>query len=115
MINFQIIAITAALMSSIAMSTSSQATPQAAPVKIYAAGNGNLLQVHYRRYCRYDRCYGKYRYARDRRYRYYDADLYYYGYIRPYIRPYYRRYYQPYYNYFPCNGCLYPSGPLFAH
>jgi hypothetical protein len=34
----------------LAMPAPSQAMPQAAPVKIDAANNGNLAQVHYRKY-----------------------------------------------------------------
>jgi hypothetical protein len=95
-INFRTLAIAAAISTSVifVMPVSSQAMPQAATVKIDAAGNGNLVQVHYRkRYCRYHR-YGRcYRHARYRyryRYRYYD----------PYYEPYYG-YYQPYYGYYP--------------
>src|SRR5688572_22438509 len=58
-INFKTLAMAAAVLSSVvfAMPTSSRAMPQAAPVKIDAASNGNLVQVHYRRYCRNGRCY----------------------------------------------------------
>ena len=114
MINFKTSAIAAAVLSSVvfAMPTSSQAMPQAAPVKIDAASNGNLVQVHYRRYCRYGRCYGRYqRYGL-----YHEHYRPYYGYYRPYYgyyrRPYYGYYQQPYYGYYPYNG--YYGGPYWG-
>jgi len=64
-INFKTLAIAAAVLSSVvfAMPTSSQAMPQAVPVKIDAASNGNLVHVYYRRYYRryygYDPCYSR--------------------------------------------------------
>jgi hypothetical protein len=107
-INFKILAIAAAVLSSVvsAMPSSSQAMLQAAPVKIDAASNSNLVQVHYR-YCRYGRCYaGYHRYREYQRSRYdncppyYGYYLPYYGADRPcksYYRPYYRYRYYPYY------------------
>jgi hypothetical protein len=107
-INFKTLAIAAAVLSSVvfAMPRSSQAMPQAAPVKIDAASNGTLVQVHYRRYCRYGRCY-----ARDHRYReyqrsYYDSCPPYYGYYRPHYgadRP-CKSNYRPDYSYYPYYG-----------
>lgn len=110
MINFKTLAIAAAVLSGVvfAMPTSSQAVPHAAPVKIAAASNGNLVQVHTRRYCRNGRCYDRYhRYSRYREYQrsfyncppFYGYYLPYYGSDRPcrsYDRPYYRahRYYR---------------------
>ena len=88
-INFKTLTFAAAVLSSVvfAMPISSQAMPQAAPVKIEAASNGNLGQVYYRGYCGYGRCYAPYHsYSHDHeRYRPY------YGYYRPYYR-----YYRPY-------------------
>ena len=100
-INFKTLAIAAAVLSSVvfAMPTSSQAMPQAAPVKIDAASNGNFVQVHYRRYCRYGRCYARYHRYREYQRSYYDSCPPYYGYYLPHYgadRPcksYYRRYY----------------------
>jgi hypothetical protein len=103
-INFKLLAIAAAVLGSvtIAMPTSSQAVPQAVPVKIDAASDHNLVQV-YHRYYRYGRCYARlHRYYHEH---YRPCDDYYrlyYGYYRPY-RPYYGYYrtYRPYYGYYP--------------
>ena len=102
MIYFKALAIAAVVFCSVALPTSSQAMPQAALMKINAASNGNLVQVHYRRYCRYGRCYAYKRYGHYREYQrsYYANCPPYYGYYRPnygadrpcksYYRPYYR-------------------------
>jgi hypothetical protein len=130
-INFKTLAIAAAVLSSVvfAMPTSSQAMPQAAPVKIDAASNGNLVQVYYRRHCQHGRCYARYhRYGHYHEYQrsYYDNcppyDGYYrsyygadrpgcdrpcYGYYRPYASYYRRSYgYPSFYRYYerPCFG-----------
>ena len=121
MINFRTSAIAAAVLSSVvfAMPTSSQAMPQAAPVKIVKATNGNLVQVrryyhrrhNYRRYRHYGHNYRRYRHYGHYRHRYnrrhYYANNYYYpnyyrssyycgGYYGGYYGncgyPYYRRY-----------------------
>jgi hypothetical protein len=102
-INFKTLAIAAAVLSSVvfALPTSSQAMPQAAPVKIDAASNGNLIQVHSRRYCRYGRCYARYRYREYQR-SYYDSCPPYYGYYLPHYgadRP-CKSNYRPYYGYY---------------
>lgn len=53
MISFKTLTIAAAFSSVIfAMPTLGQATPPVVPVTIDAASNGNLVQVHSRRYCR---------------------------------------------------------------
>ena len=44
----------------LAMPAPSQAMPQAAPVKIDAANNGNLAQVHYKKYRHYHRYHRRY-------------------------------------------------------
>jgi hypothetical protein len=50
--NFKVLATATALSAGVilAMPAPSQAMPQAAPVKIEAVSNGNLAQVHYRKY-----------------------------------------------------------------
>jgi hypothetical protein len=103
--DLRILAIAAAVLSSVvfAMPPSSQAMPRAAPVKIDAASNGNLVQVRHRRYCRYGRYHV--RYHRHGNYREYQRSHYsncppYYGYYLPRYgsdRPcksYYRTYYR---------------------
>jgi hypothetical protein len=114
-INFKTLTVAAAVLSSVvfAMPASSQAMPQAAPVKIDAASNGNLVQVYYRGYCRDGRCYAPYhRYVHyHEHYRpYYGYYRPYYGYYRPhydYYRPYYG-YYRPYCDYYPVT-VIYPG------
>lgn len=101
MINFKTLAITAAVSSSVAFAvpTSSQAMPQAALVKIDAASNGNLVQVHYRRY---GRCYARYHRYREYQRSYYDSCPPYYGYYLPHYgadRP-CKSYYRPCYGYY---------------
>lgn len=44
----------------LAMPAPSQALPQAAPVKIDAANNGNVTQIHYRTYRHHHRYYRHY-------------------------------------------------------
>jgi hypothetical protein len=102
-INFKTFAIAAAALSSVvfAMPTSSQAMPQAAPVKIEAASNGNNVQVYYRRYYRYSRCYARYHRYYHEHYR--PCDDYYRSYYG-YYRPYYGYYQRPYYGYHPYYG-----------
>jgi hypothetical protein len=110
-INFKTLAIAGTVLGSVVLAcpSSSQAMPQAAPVKIDAASNDNLVQVYYRRYCRQGRCdvryrhYGHYRESHPPycppEYGYYTP---YYGADRPckaYYRPGYYRYY-PYYRYY---------------
>lgn len=97
MINFKTLAIAAVLSSAVfAMPTSSRSMPQAAPVKIDAASNGSLVQVHYRRYGRCDAQYQRYgRYRKYQRYDNYPSYDGYYGADRPSCyRPCYA-YYQP--------------------
>ena len=109
MINFKILTIAAAVFGSVvfAMPISSQAMPQTEPVKIDAADNGNLVQVHYRRYCRYGRCEARYQRYREHLRSSYPCAPYYgyylprYGSDRPcksYYRPYYRS--SPYYGHY---------------
>jgi hypothetical protein len=102
-IKFKTLVMAAAVLSSVvfAMPTSSQAIPQTAPLKIDAAGNGNAVQIHYRRYCRNGRCYARYH-----RYREYYRSVYpcppYYGYYLPFYgsdRP-CKSYYRPYYGHY---------------
>ncbi len=107
MINFRTSAIAAAVLSSVvfAMPTSSQAMPQAAPVKIVEATNGNFVEV--RRYRRYGhnyrryRHYGRYRHRYNRRH-YYANNYYYPNYYR-YSSYYCNGYYGGYYG-----NCGYP-------
>jgi hypothetical protein len=109
-INFKTLAIAAVLSSvAFAMPSSSQAMPQAAPVKIDAASNGSLVQVYYR-YCQYGRCYAQYhRYGHYHKYQrsYYDNCRPCYGYYRPEASSYRRSYgYPSFYRYYerPCFG-----------
>jgi hypothetical protein len=100
------LSIAAAILTSIvfAMPISSQATPQAAAVKIDAASNVNLVQVHYRRYCRHGRCYLRYRHTGHHRKSYPPYCPPYYGYYTPYYgadRPCEGRYRPGYYRYYP--------------
>jgi hypothetical protein len=123
-VNFRTLAIAVAVLSGVvfAMPTSSQAMPPVVPVKIDAASNGSLVQIYYRRYCRYGRCYAQYRRYGYREYRrsYYDNcqpyDGYYgadrpccyrpcYGYYQPQASSYRRAYgYPSFYRYYerPC-------------
>jgi hypothetical protein len=89
----------------LAMPATSQAMPQAAPVKIDAAKNSNLTQVYYR-YCRYHRCYYRHHYVRRyyRHYGYYPYRYRYYGYY-----PYHYRYYG-YYPYYGPGLHIWPFG-----
>jgi hypothetical protein len=101
-INFKTLASAAALSSVIfAMPISGEAMPQAVPGKIAAASNGNLVQVHTRRYCRYGRCNVRYYRYRERLRSSYPCPPYYgyylprYGADRPcksYFRPHYGHY-----------------------
>ena len=52
MFSLKILAVATAISAGVVLATPapSQAMPQAAPVKIDAASNGNLAQVHYRNY-----------------------------------------------------------------
>jgi hypothetical protein len=100
--NFKTLAMAAAVLSSVvfAMPTSSRAMPQAAPVKIDAASNGNTVQVHYRRYCRNGRCYSRYHRNREHLRSDYPCPPY-YGYYLPRYgadRP-CKSYYRPHYGY----------------
>ena len=104
MFKFKTFAIAAAVLTSVVftMPTSSQAVPQAAPVKIDAASNGNLVQVYHRTYYWYDRCYARVHRYYHEHYRACNDYYPYYGYYRPYYgyytRPYYSDY--PYYGYY---------------
>jgi hypothetical protein len=109
-INLKTLAIAAAALSSVvlAMPASSHAVLQAAPVKIDAASNGNLVQVDYRRYCRHGRCDARYHRYREYQRSYYDLCPPNYGYYMPYYgsdrpckshyRPDYRYRYYPYFS-----------------
>jgi len=61
--NIKVLAVAMAVSAGVvlAMPAPSQAMPQAAPVKIDAANNSNLAQVHYRKYRHYHRHYYGYR------------------------------------------------------
>jgi hypothetical protein len=64
--SIKVLAVTAAVSVGVAlaMPAPSQAMPQAAPVKIDAANNGNLTQVYYRRHHRhYARHYHRHYYG----------------------------------------------------
>ena len=102
MSSYKTLTIAAALSSLIfAMPASTQAMPQAVPEKIAAASYGNLVQVHYRRYCRNGRCYPRYHRHREYLPSFYRCPPFYgyylpqYGADRPcknYLRPDYRSY-----------------------
>lgn len=103
MINIKALAITAAVLSGVvlAMPISSRAMPQTAPVKTDAASAGNLIQVHYRRYCRHGRCYARYHRYREYKRSHYDYCPPYYGYYLPYYgadRP-CKSHFRPYWRY----------------
>lgn len=59
MFNIKVLAVAAAVSVCVvlAMPAPSQAMPQAAPVRIDAANNGNLTQVYYRHHRHYHRYY----------------------------------------------------------
>lgn len=109
--NVKTLTLTAAVLSSVVftMPTSSQAVPQAVPVKIDAASSVSPVQIHYRGYCGYGRCY-----APDHRYDYYREHYRpYYGYYRPsygYYRPYYV-YHRPDCSYYPVT-LIYPGSVI---
>jgi hypothetical protein len=105
-INLKTFAMACAILSSVvfAMPSSSQAMPQTVPVKIDAASNGNLVQVHSRRYCRHGRCTVRYQRYREHKRSSYPCPPYYgyylprYGADRPcksHYRPYYSHYRRP--------------------
>jgi hypothetical protein len=99
-INFKALTVAAAFSIIFAMPTSSQAMPQAAPMKIDAASNGNLVQIHARRYCRYGRCHVRYHRYREHLRSSYPCPPY-YGYYLPRYgadRP-CKSYYRPHYGY----------------
>jgi hypothetical protein len=99
-INFKTLTIAAAFSVVFAMPNSSQAMPQAAPMKIDAASNGNLVQIHSRRYCRHGRCYVRYHRYREHLRSSYPCPPY-YGYYLPRYgadRP-CKSYYRPHYGY----------------
>ncbi len=103
MINSKALAVATAVLISVvlAVPTSSEAMPQAALVRIGAASNSSLVQVHYRRHCPYGHCYARYHRTREYLRSDYPCPPY-YGYYLPRYgadRP-CKSYYRPYYGYY---------------